>query len=131
MSQVVVDTDVASYLFNWHSSAKRLSDSLRGFDLVLSFMTVAEMRTGAIIANQGHRRSALLEQYIQGFGIVYPNDSMCTEWAKLRAASRISGRVVSIQDAWIAASALELRAPLATNNRSDFEHIEGLQLLFA
>jgi predicted nucleic acid-binding protein len=39
--------------------------------------------------------------------------------------------VVSIQDAWIAASALELRAPLATNNRSDFEHIEGLQLLFA
>jgi predicted nucleic acid-binding protein len=63
MSQVVVDTDIASYLFNWHSSAKELSDSLRGFELVLSFMTVAEMRTGAISANWGHRRRALLEQY--------------------------------------------------------------------
>lgn len=87
MNQVVVDTDVASYLFNWHSSAKALSDSLRGFDLILSFMTVAEMRTGAITANRGHRRRALLEQYIRGFGIACANDSMCTEWARLRALS--------------------------------------------
>jgi predicted nucleic acid-binding protein len=131
MTRVVVDTDVASYLFNWHSSAKALSDSLRGFDLILSFMTVAELRTGAITANWGHRRRALLEQYIHGFGIVYANDLMCTEWARLRASSRVLGRAISIQDAWIAASALELKAPLATNNRNDFEHVEGLQLLFA
>jgi predicted nucleic acid-binding protein len=56
---------------------------------------------------------------------------MCTEWARLRASSRVLGRAISIQDAWIAASALELKAPLATNNRNDFEHVEGLQLLFA
>jgi hypothetical protein len=29
MSQIVVDTDVASYIFNWHSSAKRYADALR------------------------------------------------------------------------------------------------------
>jgi hypothetical protein len=28
MSQIVVDTDVASYIFNWHSLAQRYSDAL-------------------------------------------------------------------------------------------------------
>jgi len=44
MSQIVVDTDVASYIFNWHSSARRYVDALRGFGLILSFMSIAEMR---------------------------------------------------------------------------------------
>lgn len=54
---------------------------------------------------------------------------MCTSWATLRAGARASGRSLSPQDAWIAATALGLRAPLATNNRSDFEHIPKLRLL--
>ena len=52
MSQVVVDTDVASYIFNWHPSAERYLDTLRGSEWVLSFMTVAEMRMGL----NGHSR---------------------------------------------------------------------------
>lgn len=50
MSQIVVDTDVASYIFNWHTSAKQYVDALRGSPLILSFMTIAEMRMGAIVA---------------------------------------------------------------------------------
>jgi len=30
MNQIVVDTDVSSYLFNRHSSAKGYADALRG-----------------------------------------------------------------------------------------------------
>ena len=50
MSQIVVDTDVASYVFNWHSLAQRYSDALRGSELILSFMSIAELRMGAISA---------------------------------------------------------------------------------
>ena len=50
MSQIVVDTDVASYVFNWHTLAQRYSDALRGSELILSFMSVAELRMGAIAA---------------------------------------------------------------------------------
>ena len=46
MTRVVVDTDVASYIFNWHSSAQGYVDALRGSELILSFMSVAEMRMG-------------------------------------------------------------------------------------
>jgi tRNA(fMet)-specific endonuclease VapC len=129
MSQIVVDTDVASYIFNWHSSAQRYVDALRGSGLILSFMSIAEMGMGAIAAGWGVRRRNLLEQFIGGFGVVYADDALCTSWAALRAGARAKGRSLSPQDAWIAATALGLDAPLATNNRSDFAHIQKLRLL--
>lgn len=129
MSQIVVDTDVASYLFNWHSLAQQYADVLRGSDLILSFMTVAELRMGAISAGWGNRRRHLLEQFIQRFELVYADNNLCTVWARLRADARAVGRQLSPQDAWIAATALALEAPLATNNRRDFANIAKLQLL--
>jgi predicted nucleic acid-binding protein len=50
MSQIVVDTDVASYVFNWHSSSARYLRVLRGSELMLSFMSVSELRAGALLA---------------------------------------------------------------------------------
>jgi hypothetical protein len=44
VNRIVVDTDIASCIFNWHSSAKRYVDALRGFQLVLCFMSIAGMR---------------------------------------------------------------------------------------
>jgi len=128
MNQIVVDTDVASYLFNWHSSAKRYVSVLRGARLTLSFMTIAEMRMGAMSAGWGARKVALLEQFLAGFGVVYADDGLCSLWAKVRAGARTAGKGLSAQDAWIAATAIELNAPLATNNRSDFAHVAGLQM---
>jgi tRNA(fMet)-specific endonuclease VapC len=129
MTRVVVDTDVASYIFNWHSSAQGYIDALRGSELILSFMSVAEMRMGAITAGWGPRRRALLEQFIARFGVVYADDALCTAWAALRAGARVAGKTISPQDAWIAATALALDAPLSTNNRSDFVHVPKLRLL--
>jgi tRNA(fMet)-specific endonuclease VapC len=129
MSRIVVDTDIASYIFNWHASAAKYVEALRGSELVLSFMSVAEMRMGAIAAGWGTRRRVLLEQFVAGFGIVYLDDHLSTSWATLRAGTRAVGRSLSPQDAWIAATALQLDAPLATNNRSDFEYIPKLRLL--
>jgi tRNA(fMet)-specific endonuclease VapC len=92
-------------------------------------MSVAEMRMGAIAAGWGTRRRAFLEEFIRDFEVVYAEDVLCTSWATLRAHSRATGRFLSPQDAWIAATALRLDAPLATNNRADFEHIRKLRLL--
>jgi hypothetical protein len=66
MSRIVVDTDVASYVFNWHSSAQHYVNALRGARLILSFMSIAEMRMGAIAANWGVRRRTLLESSSEG-----------------------------------------------------------------
>src|SRR5260370_9795553 len=129
MSQIVVDTDVASYIFNWHSLAPRWVEALRGSELILSFMSIAELRTGAISGGWGPRRRALMERFMEGFEVVYADNNLCTLWARLRADARAAGRSLSPQDAWIAATALALEAPLATNNRRDYEHVQSLRLV--
>jgi tRNA(fMet)-specific endonuclease VapC len=129
MSRIVVDTDVASYIFNWHSLAQQYAAALRGSELILSFMTIAELRMGAISAGWGNRRRLLLEQFMQRFELVYVDNDLCTVWARIRADQRAAGRAMSPQNAWIAATALALDAPLATNNRRDFEHVQKLRLL--
>jgi predicted nucleic acid-binding protein len=108
VSQIVVDTDVASYIFNWHSLAQQYVDALRGW---------------------GNRRRLLLEQFMRRFELVYADNDLCTVWARIRADARAAGRALSPQDAWIATTALSLDAPLATNNRRDFEHVRKLRLL--
>ncbi len=47
---------------------------MRGSELILSFMTIAELRMGAISAGWGNRRRLLLEQFIQHFELVYADN---------------------------------------------------------
>ena len=61
----MVDTDVARFVFKWHPEfAPRYVDVMRGSELIVSFMTVAEMRQGALDANWGPRSCAVLETYL-------------------------------------------------------------------
>ena len=94
MSQIVVDTDPASYVFNWHSLAQQYAAALRGSELILSFMTIAELRMGAISAGWGSRRRLLLERFMQRFELVYADNDLCSVWARIRADARAAGRAV-------------------------------------
>jgi predicted nucleic acid-binding protein len=90
MSQIVVETDVAFYIFNWHTTAQQYVNALRGSDLILSFMSVAELRMGAMSAGWGRQRRVLLERFVHAFELFYPDDDLCTVWARIRAANRNS-----------------------------------------
>ena len=82
---MVVDTDVASFVFKWHPEfAPRYVSIIRGFELVLSFMTLAEMRQGAMNANWGQRKSDLLEEYLGDFSVVHSDSHLCSTWAAIR-----------------------------------------------
>jgi len=129
-ARLVVDTDVASYVFKWHPKfARQYVEILRGSELVLSFMTVAEMRQGALDANWGSRKRDLLEAYLAEFSALHSDSQLCSAWAEVRNESGRKGRQMSSADAWIAATALFLLAPLVTNNPKHYLHLDKLQLL--
>jgi predicted nucleic acid-binding protein len=44
-------------------------------------------------------------------------------------SARHNGRPISAADAWIAATALHLGAPLVTHNRSHFIGVDGLNVI--
>jgi len=46
MSQIVVDTDVASYIFNWHSLAQHNAEALRGRGIAHGAPTTTSARCG-------------------------------------------------------------------------------------
>jgi len=130
--RLVVDTDVARFVFKWHPEfAPRYVDVMRGSELIVSFMTVAEMRQGALDANWGPRRCAVLETYLADFSVLHTDSLLCSTWAAVRNESMRKGRQMSSADAWIAATALVLSAPLVTNNPKDYQHLDNLQLVSA
>jgi tRNA(fMet)-specific endonuclease VapC len=131
-ARLVVDTDVASFVFKWHPDfAPRYVAIIRGSELVVSFMTLAEMRQGAVDARWGPRKCDLLEAYLADYSVLHSDDVLCSTWAAVRNESVRKGRQISSADAWIAATALTLSAPLVTNNPKDYRHLEKVLLVSA
>jgi tRNA(fMet)-specific endonuclease VapC len=129
-ARLVVDTDVASFIFKWHPKfAPRYIAIVRGSELVVSFMTLAEMRHGALEANWGQRKLEVLETYLADFKVLHSDNLLCSTWAAVRNESTRKGRPISSADAWIAATAMVLAVPLVTNNLKDYRHLEKLQLI--
>src|SRR5713226_7306480 len=91
-TRLVVDTDVASFVFKWHPEfAPRYVEIIRGSELVVSFMTMAEMRQGALDANWGPRKCDLLEAYLADFSILQSDNLLCSTWAEIRNESGRKG----------------------------------------
>ena|SRR5580704_11577099 len=101
-ARLVVDTDVASFIFKWHPDfAPRYVAIVRGAELVVSFMTLAEMRQGSLDANWGPRKWDVLEQYLADFSVLHSDSLLCSTWAALRNESTGKGRQMSSADAWM------------------------------
>src|SRR3954451_24516126 len=129
MPSCVVDTDVVSILFNNNPVAQLYRRHLTGKLLVLSFMTLAEIRYGMLQAGWGANRVARMETYLKQFVLYTCDSDLCTTWAQLVHAERASGRGLSAQDAWIAATAILNGVPLVSHNRRHFVGIRDLMLI--
>ncbi|HBQ28178.1 hypothetical protein HY02_08085 [Peptococcaceae bacterium SCADC1_2_3] len=126
MDALVIDTDVVSFLFKRDTRAWLYRPYLQDKYLVVSFMTVAELYQWAYIRRWGKKRLVQLELVIKKY-IVPPFDvELCRIWAGIRVERQAKGAPISVQDAWIAATALRYGIPLVTHNNGDFKEIDGL-----
>ena len=92
-------------------------------------MTVGEMRQGALGAAWGKRKCGVLDHFLGDFAVLHSDDELCSEWAKVRNESLRKGRPMGAADAWIAATARVLSAPLVTNNPKDYHHLDKLWIV--
>lgn len=129
MNLLLIDTDIVSFIFKGSDYADPYAPLLRGHELALSFMTVAELFQWAILRQWGDRRLAQLEQYLLNYLVIPSDQPLCREWANVRSERQNVGRPISPQDAWIAATALRHNLPLVTHNLKDFRDIPNLQLI--
>jgi tRNA(fMet)-specific endonuclease VapC len=125
---VVCDTDAASFVVKDDPiRGPRYLPHFQGQSVILPFSVLAELRLGAEIRNWGPVRRARMEQFVRGCVVHYPDDRMCTLWASLVAVLRRAGRQIAPHDAWVAAAALYLDAPLVTHNAGHYQDVPDLQ----
>jgi len=127
--RIVVDTDVVSYAYKGDSRFAPFAPALEHKELVVSFVTVAELRLWTLTRNWGAvRRDDLLRTVRENYIMFGVDEELCRLWAELRHVGGVAGRLLPEHDAWIAATAIRLDVTLVTNNRKHFEGIKDLRL---
>ncbi len=129
MSYIVVDTDVVSFLFKNHAVGFLYDPEIEGRTALVSFMTLAELTQWSLQYGWSPQRRHWLELYLARFTVVPSSEGLCRKWAEVMVAARAAGRRIECADAWIAATALEYDAPLATHNRRDYLGVPGLRIV--
>src|SRR6266404_7189103 len=129
MTPVVVDTDVASFLFKNDSRAHNYLPHLHDRQWLISFMTEAELEQWALLSNWHPKRIEWLRVFLGRFVVVPSSRDLVLKWAEVMVAARRAGRRLETADAWIAATAALYNAPLITHNASDYLGVPGLKVV--
>jgi predicted nucleic acid-binding protein len=129
---VLVDTSAFINLTRSRSRAAVLRPYVEASRVVLSFVSVAELRRGARRRGYNQDSWRRMELEITGAVVVPPTDDLSNEWARLSDDARQQGHPLGgkahAHDGWIAATARLYDLPLLTED-GDFEGFGGLRLL--
>lgn len=129
---LVVDTSVVSILFNPEKRPPEKVDyyhnATAGRELIISFQTVEELLFWAHSRDWGEKNYSNLLKHIREYNIIESDIQLSEKSASLRSQQKKVGHTLNSADAWIAATALLMDCPLATDD-SDFEGIPNLEII--
>lgn len=109
---------------------KRLEQAvLRGNRIVVSAITYAEMRFGAIGKKASPRHAQLVDAFCARLDAVLSWDRAAVDaTTEIKAALAAAGTPIGPNDTAIAGHAIATGAILVTNNTREFERVPGLAL---
>jgi tRNA(fMet)-specific endonuclease VapC len=118
---LICDTSFVGHLGRQRRTPKRYKhwdqgvlDRLALGTLVISVVTVAEIRAGYIGAGWGMRKVGEAERSLATYEPIPIRGRYVDEWARLRVAAKRRGVAISDNDLWIAATATARRQTLVT-----------------
>ena len=126
MTQVVLDTDVVSFLFKNDTRAERFLRHIQDRRLLISFMTEAELERWVLQSKWGTLRVERFREFMLRFVVIPSSRDLTLKWAHVMVSARSVGRRIEVADAWIAATALLYDAELLTNNPTDYFGVPSL-----
>jgi predicted nucleic acid-binding protein len=133
---ILLDTNIISELMRAEPNQAVIEwlDEQAAEQLFLSAIAKAEIETGIAILDDGKRKQALLKAaefiFINFANRCLPFDAKtASHYASIIAFTKKQGRPMSVEDAQIAAIAIQHAATLATRNVADFNFLVGLNLI--
>jgi hypothetical protein len=99
-------------------------------ELVVSVVTVGELRLGVLMASTLDARSRRLEtlRLVESLEPLPIDDQVAARWARLVAELRNAGKKAPVNDSWIAATAIAYNLPVATQD-TDYDGMPGLEVI--
>ncbi|WP_428944769.1 type II toxin-antitoxin system VapC family toxin [Pantoea sp. FN060301] len=128
----MLDTNICSFIMREQPEAvlQRLEQAvLRNHRIVVSAITYAEMRFGAIGKKASPSHAQLVDAFCARLDAVLPWDRAAVDATTgVKAALAAAGTPIGPNDTAIAGHAVATGAVLITNNVRDFERVAGLTL---
>ncbi|MEP7354060.1 MAG: hypothetical protein ABI824_12590 [Acidobacteriota bacterium] len=92
MNRIVVDTDVASYLFKQHPNGQAYSSVVNNSIGFVSLMTVAELDRWTLGAKWNDQRRHWLQLDLQRYTVIHSSPDLCRKWAETMTLASDIGR---------------------------------------
>jgi predicted nucleic acid-binding protein len=99
-------------------------------ELAVSIITIGELRAGVLAASDVTTRDRRLATLTMAMTLdpVAIDDDVAAQWARLRVMLRDSGLRMSVNDSWIAATAMALQVPIVTQD-DDYINLAELPVI--
>lgn len=127
--RILLDTNICIYVMN-HRPA-RVVERFRQYkpgEIGVTAITVAELQFGVCKSSQIERNRSALFRFLAPLEILPFTGEAAEHYGQIKARLRARGTMIGELDCLIAAQALSLNLPLATNNTSEFERVADLLL---
>lgn len=124
----LVDTDWVIHWLNGHSAIGRRLSEAKDQGLALSVASLAELYEGVHYSTAPEENERQLLNFLQDVTVLGIDLETCQIFGKERGRLRAAGKLIADFDLVIGSTALRHDLTLFTNNRRDFELVEGLRL---
>lgn len=126
MSRGLADTSV----FIGKEAGRTLAPLQLPDELAVSIITIGELRGGVLVASSVETRDRRLGTLTAALALdpVPVDDAVAAAWARLRVMLRDTAQRMTVNDSWIAATAMALDVPIVTRD-DDFPSLDGLDVI--
>lgn len=125
----MLDTNICIYIIkNNPISVRQKFEQISASNLVLSMVTLAELRYGAEKSQAKEKAIKAIDQLSRHIQIAELDEVVAEHYADIRAQLEREGKPIGNNDLWLAAHARAKNWVLVSNNTREFEHVVGLRL---
>jgi len=124
----LVDTDWAVHWLRGNERVRMRLAELRGQGLALAAVSLAELWEGVHYSRDPQESGRQLHAFLRRVSFVGIDEETCKLFGKERGRLRAQGKLVADLDLMIGVTARQHGLTLLTNNRRQFENIDGLRI---
>jgi len=122
-----LDTNICVFFLRGKHRIDKKISQVGNENCLVSEITIAELKFGAENSNNPVKNRKIVAEFQQRFGII-PIFTSLDVYAKEKARLRKKGKSLDDFDLLIGSTAITNSMILVTNNRSDFERMENIEL---